>query len=387
MKRPRSAYVEDAPDNDTGNAVAIVNAPPPAPTPPSSKLSQSAPAPSVFDFLESGETPKATPNHKSHNNEVSQGSSNEPVMMVQRAPDVMEDRHAQGVENGDGILQLDGVYEDHGYSYGEDPVPVATKESMMQYITPGPRTKHSKSTEVIYDMEDSQTKSTDKKRKRDRTEDLDLQTNHHPTYKPDTSMADAPPTILHSGLTGGLNRLLTKSKYSPSPDYLERAPSPPTPVKRSKTSDGKKAAVEGLSRGRNGTLVKIRKRKPSDESRPRKHQRSSHHSPERTHGQQERHKQKAIEDRPRQKAIGYHADSRVEDQQVVVSKYRVDLFMSCVTKGPESGNGYSIHKALKRYHRERRVDGTEFKREEEERELFRSLRLKRNERGEVVVFF
>ena len=60
--------------------------------------------------------------------------------------------------------------------------------------------------------------------------------------------------------------------------------------------------------------------------------------------------------------------------------------MSFVTKGPESEQGYSMHKALKRYHRERGEQGLGLEKVDEEKELFRGLRLKRNDRGEVVVF-
>jgi cell growth-regulating nucleolar protein len=59
--------------------------------------------------------------------------------------------------------------------------------------------------------------------------------------------------------------------------------------------------------------------------------------------------------------------------------------MSFVTKGPESERGCSINKVLKRYHRDLQLNGREDK-AEEEKELWKSLRLRRNERGEVVVF-
>lgn len=67
---------------------------------------------------------------------------------------------------------------------------------------------------------------------------------------------------------------------------------------------------------------------------------------------------------------------------------RAELFMSFINKGPESERGMSVNKTLKRYHRERydRWDN-EIAKGEEEKELWKSLRLKRNDRGEVVVFF
>ena len=63
------------------------------------------------------------------------------------------------------------------------------------------------------------------------------------------------------------------------------------------------------------------------------------------------------------------------------------MFSSFVTKGPDSEQGYSLHKALKRYHRERGEEGLALDKADEEKELFKALRLKRNDRGEIVVFF
>jgi cell growth-regulating nucleolar protein len=64
---------------------------------------------------------------------------------------------------------------------------------------------------------------------------------------------------------------------------------------------------------------------------------------------------------------------------------RAEAFLSVVRKGPESEKGYSINKALKRWHRD--VGSGSGPKHDEEKELWKSLRLKRNERGEVVVFF
>ena len=67
---------------------------------------------------------------------------------------------------------------------------------------------------------------------------------------------------------------------------------------------------------------------------------------------------------------------------MVVYRTRAELFLSFVNKGPESENGCSINKALKRYHRER---GTGLAKQDEEKELWKSLRVRRNERGEVTI--
>ena len=73
------------------------------------------------------------------------------------------------------------------------------------------------------------------------------------------------------------------------------------------------------------------------------------------------------------------------------------MFMSLVNKGPESSRGCSINKVLKRFHRQRFGDGeaaeggtlrlSRERRETEEDSLWRTVRLRRNEAGEIVLFF
>lgn len=290
-------------------------------------------------------------------------------------------------------------YEKRGYMYGEGPVPLKKGKPEIEYYTPAPKHFQNGSRESLYVMDDSQKKSTDKKRKRLHVEELDLTEARRPSQERDLIMSDAPPAVLHSGLTGGLNRLLSKSNYPPSPDYSNGDPSPPTPAKRSRktititneTTKEKDRTRKEKDRGRKassqtGQLVRIRKRRSSDESRPHKQHRS-HHSPDRP-SQHDRPKHKAIEDRPKRKAIEYHTHSDKKDsqKQLMVIKSRADLFLSFVTKGPESEQGYSVHKALKRYHRERDEQGVGLEKESEEKELFKGLRLKKNDRGEVVLF-
>jgi cell growth-regulating nucleolar protein len=305
------------------------------------------------------------------------------MKMVEHAPKVFSGLGLQDAREQATNHEYQEAYTQQGYSYGEDPVLV--KEALrIEYITPGPKSRHNESKTSSHYPNDSQKQSTDKKRKRLHVEELDLTAARRPSQEPDIDTI-APPVILHSGLTGGLNRLLSKSTFPPSPDYSNGDPSPISPLKRSKHTIREKD--EGVSRGRNGVLVKVRKRRSSDESRPRKHQRS-HHSPEH-HKHDVRPKHKAIEDRPKRKAIEYHSQPRPDDsqQQLVVFKTRAELFMSFVTKGPGSEQGYSVHKALKRYHRERGEQGLGLEKVDEEKELFKHLRLKRNDRGEVVVFF
>ncbi len=310
------------------------------------------------------------------------------MQMVDHAPSVFEP--AIGELDTDGNLhEYDSVYEENGYSYGAHPIP-ATHSQNSSYLTPAPKSLHNGSRTSIYERDTgSQRRSTDKKRKRQQIEDLDLTAARRLSQEPDSIMADAPPVILHSGLTGGLGRLLSKSKFPPSPDYSNGSQtqdrSPPSPVKRPKKLSVKIGSSKD-GRGRkahSSDLVTIRKpssRRASDESRPRKHHRSHHHTEDsRSH----------TTDRPKRKikAIEPPPTTSLEDsqQQLILYRTRAELFMSFVTKGPDSEKGMSINKVLKRYHRERGEQGLGLGKGEEEKELWRSLRLKRNERGEIVL--
>ena len=392
-QQPRNAFVEDAPDVDNYNAITIVDAPPAAPSPPSVRHVQPIPSSqpvNVFDFLVAGETSVPTPHDTPATSKPLLGETNKPAQRIEHAPKNSRGESPERLSEGKLLAHdLHELYRKQGYSYGEEPVPIIEERPIIEYITPAPKHRKHKEREISEDEDKSHKKSSDKKRKRIQIEEHDIATTQRPDQEPEIHMEDAPPAMLHSGLTGGLNRLLSKSKYPPSPDYSNPDPSPPSPVKRSKPSL-KEKKNEGLARGRNGALVKVRKRRSSDESRPRKQQRS-HHSPEDHHSHRERPRQKAIEDRPKRKAIEYtsqmEASEAQNQQQLVVSKSRAELFVSFVTKGPDSEQGYSLHKALKRYHREREDLGLGLGRSDDEKELFKNLRLKRNERGEVVVFF
>lgn len=325
----------------------------------------------VFDFLVTEETPNAS--------KVSLGGSREQMSIRADAPSVFE-AGPQSAGELEGDHEYDQAYEENGYSYGVDPIPVASQPKQIEYQTPAPKSLHNGSRDTIYELDGRDHRSTDKKRKRHHVEELDINAIRR-SQEREEAMTDAPPLTLHSGLTGGLNRLLSKSKFPPSPEYSGNEPGPLSPVKRSKS-------IIAKERGRNGStaLVKVRKaasssRRTSDESRPRKHHRSSHH-----HSNGERD---PSEPRPKRKlkAIEYEplTEQRNDSQQLVVYRTRAELFLSFVTKGPESETGCSMNKALKRYHREREEQSLGLGKAEEEKELWKSLRLKKNERGEIVV--
>ena len=347
--KPKQPYVEDVPDVES-TAVAIVNVPPHAPSPPPSAAPQAV---NVFDFLVNDETPNAS--------RVSLGGSKEQMCMVDHAQPLFKSLSASPSQDED------DHFASNGFTYGEAPVRAALEYE--HYTTPAPKalTKYDKS---------KHTKSTDKKRKR-QVEDLDLSRASRSSADLDEEMldADSGPPVLHSGLTGGLNRLLSASTFPPSPDYSNGSgadPSPLSPAKRKRQGN-----IRLEKRGRYaGQLVKVRKpRRSSDESRPRKHHRAH------------KHEEGSSQDQRSLKAIEYHprgpSPSGNDGNQLVVYRSRAEMFLSFVTKGPDSTQGYSLNKALKRYHRER---GLGSNKHEEEKELWKSLRLKRNERGEIVLF-
>ena len=324
----------------------------------------------VFDFLVTEDTPNAS--------KVSLVPAD--MKSIDYPPSII----GSDIGRKQTITEMDPKYKTQGYSYGKDPIPSTQRKEQpkVEYITPAPKNLHSELLRYD-DGHGPKPKSTDKKRKRLQVEELDLTAVRRSSQEPDdTVMSDAPPAVLHSGLTGGLNRLLSRSKLPPSPDYSN---DPPSPVKKSKqSSTSQELVIKDHHRERSkhssssaGPVVKVQTRRTSDESRPRKKKHRTHSHHEDSHHHRERP--------ARQKTIEYpsqlHEDTQ---QQVVLFKSRAELFMSFVNKGEESRTGMSVHKALKRYHRQR---GRAADKEEEEKELWKGLRMKKNERGEVVVFF
>ena len=361
-RQSRQPYVEEVPESQN-TSIAIIAAPPQAPSPPPSATPHQTDAVNVFDFLVDDETPNAS--------RVSLGGSQEQMCMVKHAPPVFKSTSQSPTD----VEENPKLFEAKGYSYGAQPV--STKDYDVEYRTPGPKKNNR---EVPGEQ-----KSTDKKRKR-QVEDLDLTQARRSSQELDEEMADAEssgPPVLHSGLTGPLNKLLSQSKFPPSPDYSGGSGPeiiPISPVKRKRP--GSVTVEKTRGRSTNGQLVKIRKvRRLSDESRPRKHHRAYK---QREHDEQpeQHHPKRAVG------AIEYprHRSPDARDaNQLVVYRNRAEMFLSFVTKGPESESGCSMNKALKRYHRERGDHG--LGKQEEEKELWKSLRLRRNERGEVVVLF
>ncbi|KAJ4301143.1 hypothetical protein N0V90_003233 [Kalmusia sp. IMI 367209] len=434
---PRNAYVEDATDADNG-AVAIVDAPPRAPTPPPAKHSlgyneQAAlPDVNVFDFLDTSETPAP----RGPTRPLPPAYEEEPKVSV---TDVMkfqvpneEDFAENGFAYGDEPVRPTNERFDSAYNFRE-------QDPGYSYTTPAPKSKHNRTKSRDKDV-DTTIKKAERKRKRNSPAELDMSLVRAQEER-DIMMAEAPP-ILHSGLTGGLNRLLARPEFPPTPEYSENymENSPLSPMKRAKQGASKafmraqkefevqqekdrkaetkeerlreKEERKERERGRDRerkerkvstALVKIKpkmkrrddsgreSRKQREGERRRRRETSSSGSPPRA--------------RKTLKAIEYHrSDSRSPEPdtngQLIVRpngdiatlktehEARAELFMSFVNKGPDSERGMSVNKTLKRYHRERYDSwDREASKADEEKELWKSLRLKRNDRGEIVLFF
>jgi cell growth-regulating nucleolar protein len=324
-------------------------------------------------------------------------------------------------------LPDDASFVQTGNAYGDEPVR-PSNERFDSYTTPAPKSKKSKKDKDL----ETTSKKSERKRKRSPAE-LDLSAARA-QQETDTMMEDAPP-VLHSGLTGGLNRLLAREgMFPPSPDDSgDFANSPLSPMKRAKQGtskalmraqkdweiqqqkekkaetkeekerqksdkkDKKDKEKKEKERGRekerkaSTALVKIRPKKRKDGSPKirRRRQHSSSASP----APRER-KPKAIEyDRSTSGSPTPDDNNQLmvrpkAGELALPISTRAELFMSLINKGPESERGVSVNKALKRYHRERheRREG-DLHKVDEEKELWKDIRLRRNDRGEVVLFF
>ena len=392
---PRRAYVEDAPDGEDSQAIAIVEVPPRAPTPPSAV--EPAQTVNVFDFLVTDETPNG--------NKTSLASPHERHTIEQAAHyGDSQSRHSQFSTNGSDHM-------DCGFSYGNAPVNPSfsrydswhnlndsqQSQALMPppaYVTPAPK-EHRRETRDIPTTEQS-----DKKRKRVQIDDLDLSSSVKRPSSRDEMMAHAP-RVLHSGLTGGLQKLVTDRDFYE--DRIEAGPTPIlSPIKRSKREDDSKkdrrktVYVSHIGSSRHGEEKQRRPRSPErkyhhdDKHRRARSADRSYHDDRHRH---RKHRESTSSDekpqRKQLKAIEYHPERPASVQpngsnQMVTYKTRADLFMSYITKGPDSERGCSINKILKRYHRERDVRGEG--KEDEDKELWKSLRLRRNDRGEIVLF-
>lgn len=352
------AYVEDYADHeydwseyeDDSDHDSPSGPLPEAPTPP-----PAAPEPhvDVFEFLvASGQTPNAS-NANLPGDQDLPDMENSTSLVRYEAKEPASEEYYSLMED-----EVINVNERYDVEYGTAPV------RSGEFVTPAP-----KRSERRKSKEGSEKK--DKKRKR-----------LHVDIPGDQVMTDAPP-VLHSGLTGGLNRMM-RPVFPPSPDYSGGdvpEVSPASPLKKSKSGKHSKhtkgsSSLFGIIAGSSKTKASKSKSKSSSKSSKttKKSSSSSRKDPKEK-------KTQLIEYRPQSKDGKSDAEG-----QVILYKPRADVFLSFVDKGPESDKGCSMNKMLKRFHREREATGSELGKSKEEKELWRSLRLRQNERGEIVLF-
>ncbi|QSZ30117.1 hypothetical protein DSL72_004637 [Monilinia vaccinii-corymbosi] len=360
------AYVEDAQDEYDNSQLATAPSIPEAPSPPPAAVN-------VFDFLVDA-TPNASKLQLSAPDEAMDDSESENQV---RDEPMSDNADVPGAENlSTDLVRVNSENDNQDLAnlvaWGSGPVPTTGP-----FETPASKAiewKPTKEHEGKSKKDKKDDKKKDKKRKR-----LHVDTHDLSSHEGDVLMDDAPP-VLHSGLTGGLNKLLRPSVFPPSPDYSgadAEKESPSTKTKKSKES--KRAS---RARTRNDTfgsnlMSLITARQPSRE-----------HSEDRPKKRKHKHRTKSSE-RPKMleyKPVNGANDSSLGGNQMVVYKPRAELLMSMVNKGPNSQKGVSMNKALKRYHRERAAAGLALGKLDEEKELWRSLRMKKNDRGEIVLF-
>ncbi|CRL27694.1 Zinc finger, C2H2, LYAR-type [Penicillium camemberti] len=440
--RQQQARVEDAP-------------PPPAPTPPPvGEVRTIAPAPAnndkpvnVFDYLVADETPNASKvalveppkeQMKMNPNAKSVFEPSESLTRVETNPNTDDEGK-----------NYDVAYQENGFSYGAGHIPHSASPpnaSTTEFVTPAPKKKKDRKVPGTV---------SEKKRKRGQAEVLST-----PGEAVDTAMMDAPSSIInnagtpmlnHSGLTGGLNRMMRSASPDgdDSPETSRRAyQDTSSPIKRSRrngkeangngdpglgismknragrlvssmfggsavsSTNGSEPGSKAVAHARRGSSssgdgqLEVRKSKKSHRSRAddddsRKSKRKSSNP---TDGDRPSRRLKQIDERRGSVDSSHGHQVTVYKQSRPPARTDEDLqrelghhFLSLVASHSE--RGCSVNKALKRFHRdlsdeydadrgrdngrsradrERRVD--------DEKDLFRALRLRRNDRGEIVVF-
>ncbi|KAG5928965.1 hypothetical protein E4U42_007532 [Claviceps africana] len=331
----QQAYVEDVgeartlePVNDslgqTDTGPRPIEALPEAPTPPAAATEEHV---NVFDFMvATGQTPNASNTNLAISQHGADFGENTSLVRYEHEPEQYR------LEN-DGALIKDGA----GHML-----------AAADFTTPAPKTERRRN-------KDSELKK-DKKRKRP-----------HADVPGDQVMTDAPP-VQHTQLTDNMKRML---RYPPSPDYSggdANENSPASPLKKSKHSKHAKGSQNSNSLFGmiTGGVKKSSKKKTKKDS----------------HRHYDKKEPKLIK-------FGSHSKDGNADGaegQIVVFKPRATAFLSFVNKGPESEKGCSMNKALKRFHRERQAAGSYMTKAKEEKELWRTLRMRRNESGEIVLF-
>ncbi|KAL3478182.1 hypothetical protein BJX99DRAFT_245696 [Aspergillus californicus] len=426
----RAPYVEDAPDSQT-NLV-------PAAATPSSTDTKTAAAEeakfNVFDFMVEEKTPNAS--------KVCLPNPKEQMQMKASAPSVFDSNRAQApghTDNDKKNKKIDSAYEENGFSYGSGPIdaPVLPNKNAsvsMEFMTPAPKKKKDRRGERRQSPPTLSATTSDKKRKR-RIDEHDIDDADTPMLEAPSSVVNHPgtPMLSHSGLTGGLDRMLRSPSLSDeegSDNHRRRYQDPSSPLKRSRRDEKDDAGlgisiknraerlVSSMFAGSSvsgssvtGNDIDVRKSRKSQKTRnvsgeqAPSDSKSKRKTSAQTHEDRPSRRLKEIDypERsysPRDRDAGEIVVYRQENHPDEVQRQMAAHFMSLVTKGPGSSRGFSINKVLKRFHRDytEEFDGDRGRdqvrgradheqRIDDEKDLWKTLRVKQNERGEIVLFF
>lgn len=343
------AYVEDAVD-EGGWEDAMLEAPPRAPTPPLPDANDL----DVFQFM-NNPTPTASTIALPQGAGPSEAEPSEGNQLVRfEEPTGYDDVDAEMLADDEALV-----------SYGMGPIAAGANG----YATPLPKAAKG-------GKRSDKSAKKDKKRKR-------------PTPMRDLDMTDAP--VLHSDLTGSLEDMMRNrhGAFPPSPSYSgsggENGETPASPLKKSRHSKHHRSSRHE-SGGIGNSLFSMLTSGASKSSKSNKRKHTSGTTSSKKRHSSHRHS-KRLEGAKEPKLLGYTNDEAGETRNgsgaMVVYDQTADLFFSMVKKGPESGRGDSVNKVLKRFHRNRSDSQSKTL---AEKELFKSLRMRRNDRGEIVLF-
>jgi cell growth-regulating nucleolar protein len=452
---PRQAYVEDVPDTDT---------PPHVPTPPPA-VPDSSKRDSVFDYMVDG-SQTGTP-------QISFAKDKEEMTMKHTAPSIFSNSRPSS-RNGE-EHEHSREYIENGYSWGTEPVKprglldMNSSSLSLEFMTPAAKAVKSKLSKKERPTSHSRTNSgSEKKRKRptdDHAHESEGDALTVETTKPDTP-------IIHSGLTGGLSRMMSQDEAYPfrrsadpedrrdaiivkerSTRRSQKVEDPTSPLKRTRhnstkvDSNGLGISIKGravkalsmvggallagqgtsemsnnrtrrrasssdhgqsLTRIQNGEKRERKKHKVQRHNgtasanirhEPRSRRRYSDESRSPSEGEGASQKLKAIEYRKHDDSASDSDSENVrgarktkgQNGDMVVFGAEQKTKRACQSflanaPGLDADRGYSIHKMLKRWHKHNDVRSSSSKMDEEH-ELWRNLRIKRNEKGEFVVSF
>ena len=360
--RQRSNYQKPYIEGHTPeNQVAKIDVPPPAPSPP---------PPNVFDFLVSEESsPSATDSQRRRRSSSSIRSDPRSTKTQQRPSSNPQDTEAprkNAVEGAYGyghepVRSLGQQHNSDGDFVGEFDSNSADPLGTGYSIPAEQKTPALKSHPDTF----SSGNNSEKKRKRTSMDEWDEKRQDHE--------ATATSQSAHSGLTGGVQKMMGRSK-------AWQVESPSSPKKRSKRV--KEPAETCDDRDRDVSLARTSRSKNSADPSEHYYQRRLHHS---QHDGQSRYAESSRHlARPelRSNNAGAHDESRSNS----------GLFLSLIDKGHHSHRGQSIWGTLKTFHESLSSQAPWYNHEDdglrqgEEKTLMKGLRMKLNRQGEIVLF-